>query len=82
MLSEDTSQLIFVRIIIVVFIFVQALESFSTLIIKFRDEEEKATWSRGLIQATYRASVRCYDLFAYLCLFFLHPIYIKYKTTC
>ncbi|CAK9187594.1 unnamed protein product [Ilex paraguariensis] len=34
----------------------KALESFSTLIIEFRDEEEKATWLRGLTQATYRAS--------------------------
>ncbi|WOH07393.1 hypothetical protein DCAR_0726823 [Daucus carota subsp. sativus] len=33
----------------------KALESFSTLIIKFRDEE-KASWLRGLIRATYRAS--------------------------
>ncbi|KAK1391163.1 hypothetical protein POM88_019341 [Heracleum sosnowskyi] len=35
----------------------KALESFSTLIIKFRDEE-KASWLRGLICATYRASVQ------------------------
>ncbi|GFZ13853.1 calcium-dependent lipid-binding family protein [Actinidia rufa] len=34
----------------------KALESFSTLVIEFRDEEEKATWLRGLTQATYRAS--------------------------
>ncbi|XP_074383059.1 uncharacterized protein LOC141724723 isoform X2 [Apium graveolens] len=33
----------------------KALESFSTLIIKFRDEE-KVSWLRGLIRATYRAS--------------------------
>ncbi|KAF6156504.1 hypothetical protein GIB67_011305 [Kingdonia uniflora] len=34
----------------------KALESSSTLIIEFRDDEEKATWLKGLIQATYRAS--------------------------
>ncbi|XP_071939359.1 uncharacterized protein [Coffea arabica] len=34
----------------------KALESFSSLIIEFRDEEEKAAWMRGLVQATYRAS--------------------------
>jgi hypothetical protein len=35
----------------------QALESSSTLVVEFRDEEEKATWLKGLIQATYQASV-------------------------
>lgn len=35
----------------------KALESFSTLVIEFRDAEEKGTWLRGLTQATYRASV-------------------------
>ncbi|KAI8561923.1 hypothetical protein RHMOL_Rhmol04G0379800 [Rhododendron molle] len=34
----------------------KALESFSTLVIEFRDAEEKGTWLRGLMQATYRAS--------------------------
>ncbi|XAR56952.1 hypothetical protein NMG60_11024929 [Bertholletia excelsa] len=34
----------------------KALESFSTLVIEFQDEVEKATWLRGLMQATYRAS--------------------------
>lgn len=34
----------------------KALESFSSLIIEFRDQEEKATWLRGLVQATYQAS--------------------------
>ncbi|CAI9779714.1 unnamed protein product [Fraxinus pennsylvanica] len=34
----------------------KALESFSTLIIEFPNKEEKATWLRGLIQTTYRAS--------------------------
>nr|GMD89247.1 vacuolar protein sorting-associated protein 13A-like isoform X1 [Ipomoea batatas] len=34
----------------------EALESFSTLIIEFQDEEEKTTWLRTLVQATYRAS--------------------------
>ncbi|KAI7993232.1 putative vacuolar protein sorting-associated protein 13A [Camellia lanceoleosa] len=34
----------------------KALESFSTLVIEFQDEEEKGTWLRGLMQATYRAS--------------------------
>ncbi|RAL47445.1 hypothetical protein DM860_013410 [Cuscuta australis] len=34
----------------------KALESFSTLIIEFRDEEEKTTWLRTLVRATYRAS--------------------------
>ncbi|KAL3505576.1 hypothetical protein ACH5RR_030958 [Cinchona calisaya] len=34
----------------------KALESFTSLIIELRDEEEKAVWMRGLVQATYRAS--------------------------
>ncbi|KAK1380403.1 Calcium-dependent lipid-binding family protein [Heracleum sosnowskyi] len=34
----------------------KALESFSTLIIKFQDEEQKASWLRGLTHATYQAS--------------------------
>ncbi|KAI3834068.1 hypothetical protein MKX03_035864 [Papaver bracteatum] len=34
----------------------KALESSSNLIIEFRDEMEKASWMKGLIQATYRAS--------------------------
>ncbi|XP_043709636.1 uncharacterized protein LOC122658659 isoform X2 [Telopea speciosissima] len=34
----------------------KALESSSTLIIEFVDEEVKATWLRGLTRATYRAS--------------------------
>uniref|UniRef100_A0A175YPS3 Uncharacterized protein n=1 Tax=Daucus carota subsp. sativus TaxID=79200 RepID=A0A175YPS3_DAUCS len=34
----------------------KALESFSTLIIKFLDEEQKASWLRGLTHATYQAS--------------------------
>nr|GEV02157.1 vacuolar protein sorting-associated protein 62 [Tanacetum cinerariifolium] len=34
----------------------KALESSSTLVVKFRDEKEKASWLRGLVQATYRAS--------------------------
>ncbi|KAL5541456.1 hypothetical protein UlMin_009166 [Ulmus minor] len=34
----------------------KALESSSTWILEFRDEEEKATWLKGLIQATYQAS--------------------------
>ncbi|XP_010266663.1 PREDICTED: uncharacterized protein LOC104604129 isoform X2 [Nelumbo nucifera] len=34
----------------------KALESSNTMIIKLRDDEEKATWLKGLIQATYRAS--------------------------
>lgn len=38
--------------------FLQALESFSTLIIKFRDEDQKASWLRGLTHATYQASVK------------------------
>lgn len=35
----------------------QALESSSSLIIEFRGEEEKVVWLKGLIQATYQASV-------------------------
>lgn len=35
----------------------QALESTSTLIIEFRDNEEKAAWLKELVQAIYRASV-------------------------
>ncbi|XP_057959044.1 uncharacterized protein LOC131151699 [Malania oleifera] len=34
----------------------KALESSSTLVVEFQDEEEKATWLKGLTQATYRAS--------------------------
>ncbi|KAK4265962.1 hypothetical protein QN277_026944 [Acacia crassicarpa] len=34
----------------------KALESSSTWILDFRDEEEKATWFKGLVQATYQAS--------------------------
>ncbi|GMI70230.1 hypothetical protein like AT1G48090 [Hibiscus trionum] len=34
----------------------KALESSSTWVIEFRGEEEKITWLRGLIQATYQAS--------------------------
>ncbi|KAL3812236.1 hypothetical protein ACJIZ3_013504 [Penstemon smallii] len=34
----------------------KALESFSTLIIEFSNEDEKATWLRELVQTTYRAS--------------------------
>ncbi|XP_071698618.1 uncharacterized protein [Rutidosis leptorrhynchoides] len=34
----------------------KALESSSTLIVKLRDEKEKTSWLRGLVQATYRAS--------------------------
>ncbi|KAF3970469.1 hypothetical protein CMV_005848 [Castanea mollissima] len=34
----------------------KALESSSTLILEFRDEEEKTTWLKGLILATYQAS--------------------------
>lgn len=44
----------------------QALESFSTLIIKFRDEE-KAYWLRGLIRVTYRASLQIW-FFLLICL--------------
>ncbi|XP_047337153.1 uncharacterized protein LOC124940662 [Impatiens glandulifera] len=35
----------------------KALESFSTLVIEFQNQEEKASWLRGLMQATYQASV-------------------------
>jgi hypothetical protein len=38
-------------------IFFQALESSSTWVVEFHDEEEKVTWLKGLIQATYQASV-------------------------
>jgi hypothetical protein len=38
-------------------IFFQALESSSTWVVGFHDEEEKVTWLKGLIQATYQASV-------------------------
>ncbi|KAL8484750.1 hypothetical protein ACS0TY_027161 [Phlomoides rotata] len=34
----------------------KALESFSTLIVEFPNEEQKSTWLRGLVQSTYRAS--------------------------
>ncbi|XVE82332.1 hypothetical protein DITRI_Ditri15bG0139900 [Diplodiscus trichospermus] len=34
----------------------KALESSSTWVIEFRGEEDKMTWLRGLIQATYQAS--------------------------
>ncbi|XWS14258.1 hypothetical protein CRYUN_Cryun36dG0107400 [Craigia yunnanensis] len=34
----------------------KALESSGTCVIEFRGEEEKITWLRGLIQATYQAS--------------------------
>ncbi|KAK9053434.1 hypothetical protein SSX86_030068 [Deinandra increscens subsp. villosa] len=34
----------------------KALELSSTLVVKFHDEKEKASWLRGLVQATYRAS--------------------------
>ncbi|KAK6930330.1 Vacuolar protein sorting-associated protein 13, DH-like domain [Dillenia turbinata] len=34
----------------------KALESSSTLVIEFRDEIDKASWLKGLIQATYQAS--------------------------
>lgn len=34
----------------------KALESSSTWVIEFRDEEEKTTWLKGLVQATYQAS--------------------------
>lgn len=34
----------------------KALESSSTMVVMFRDEKEKASWLRGLVQATYRAS--------------------------
>ncbi|KAL7618287.1 hypothetical protein Lser_V15G01600 [Lactuca serriola] len=34
----------------------KALESSSTLVVKFQNEKEKASWLRGLVQATYRAS--------------------------
>ncbi|ONK67151.1 uncharacterized protein A4U43_C06F16540 [Asparagus officinalis] len=34
----------------------KALESTSTLIIEFRDNEEKTAWLKELVQATYRAS--------------------------
>ncbi|XP_059643008.1 uncharacterized protein LOC132284858 [Cornus florida] len=34
----------------------KALESFSTLVLEFGEEEVKATWLRALVQATYRAS--------------------------
>lgn len=41
-----------------VFLFsVQALESSSTWILAFRDEDEKTSWLKGLILATYQASV-------------------------
>lgn len=46
--------------------FLQALESFSTLIIKFRDEEQKASWLRGLTHATYQASVKLRSLCSFL----------------
>ncbi|KAE9602547.1 putative vacuolar protein sorting-associated protein [Lupinus albus] len=34
----------------------KALESSSTWILDFREEEEKASWFKGLVQATYQAS--------------------------
>ncbi|XP_076932508.1 uncharacterized protein LOC143598077 [Bidens hawaiensis] len=34
----------------------KALECSSTLVVKFQNEKEKASWIRGLVQATYRAS--------------------------
>ncbi|MFS7909478.1 putative vacuolar protein sorting-associated protein [Helianthus anomalus] len=34
----------------------KALECSSTLVVKFQNEKEKASWMRGLVQATYRAS--------------------------
>ncbi|CAI9119065.1 OLC1v1020728C1 [Oldenlandia corymbosa var. corymbosa] len=34
----------------------KALESYSSLIIEFQDEEEKMVWVKGLVQATYQAS--------------------------
>lgn len=66
----------------------QALESSSTLIIEFRAEEEKAIWLKGLIQATYQASVRykislldlkCPNLFISLVLIFEICIYSGYR---
>lgn len=44
-------------VIIIYFYLYQALESSSTWIFAFRDEEEKATWLKGLVLATYLASV-------------------------
>ncbi|XP_065863891.1 uncharacterized protein [Euphorbia lathyris] len=35
----------------------QALESSSTMILEFCDEEEKGIWFKGLIQATYESSI-------------------------
>ncbi|XP_020230234.1 uncharacterized protein LOC109811015 [Cajanus cajan] len=35
----------------------KALESSSTWILDFREEEEKASWFKGLVQATYQASI-------------------------
>ncbi|KAF5752107.1 hypothetical protein HS088_TW01G00014 [Tripterygium wilfordii] len=34
----------------------KALESSTTWVLEFRDEEEKAAWLKGLVQATYQAS--------------------------
>ncbi|KAI3512412.1 hypothetical protein L1887_19727 [Cichorium endivia] len=34
----------------------KALESSSTLVVKFQNDQEKASWFRALVQATYRAS--------------------------
>jgi len=51
----------------------QALESSSTWIIEFQGEE-KAAWLRGLVQATYQASVYLHNLFDFFFsgLFYLH----------
>lgn len=56
-LGGSLSSLLSYLFIIFFYYLYQALESSSTWIIAFRDEEEKATWLKELIIATYQASV-------------------------
>lgn len=55
--------------------FFQALESSSTWVVEFCDEEEKVTWLKGLIQATYQASV-CSKIFFFffITVCIIHPL--------
>ena len=44
----------------------QALESTNSLIIEFKNEDDKYIWLKGLVKATYQASVRIFFFIEYI----------------
>lgn len=57
----------------------QALETSSTWVLGFQDEDEKFAWLKGLIQATYQASVQYESLFhIHIFNFYVHILRVSH----